>query len=526
MVYDVVIIGAGIVGALTARELSRYELKICLLEKEADAGTVTSSANSGIIHAGYDAEPGSLKARFNLRGNEMMGRTAKELGVPFKRTGSLVLAFHEADMRIIRELYFRGMMNGVPGLEILTKEQVGMMEPNVSRSITGALYAPSAGVICPYELTAGAVENAVSNGVELKLECEVLGIEQAGRHLADVEPDSKAASISANSTGMAGRAGRKARTDNTDVEGNAGGIDGIGGTGFILKTGRGDIRARYVVNVAGLYADKVSIMAGAESFAIRPRKGEYLLLDRNIAGIVKRVIFQPPTSKGKGILVIPTVEGNILIGPNASDVEDKDDFATSAGGLDEVIRGALKSVPGMCVRDIITSFAGLRATPSTGDFIIEESGKVKGFVNVAGIESPGLTASPAIAEHVVEILRKAGLRLAVKDGFNPVRPAVYRFREMDDVARNHIISMNPMYGRVVCRCESVTEGEVVDCFRRSAGARDLDGVKRRTRAGMGRCQGGFCTPRVMEILSRELGIPMEEVTKSGGRSRLLAGRTK
>lgn len=477
MVYDIAIIGAGVTGSLIARELSRYNLKVCLVEKEADVAMGTSKANSAIVHAGYDAKPGSLKARLNVHGNKLMGRICKELDVPFKRIGSLVLAFNKEDMEEIHKLYKRGLENDVPDLEVLNKEQVKSMEPNISDQVVGALYAPTGGIVCPYELTLGAAENAVSNGVELKLECEIKDIK---------------------------------------VENGQ----------FILVTQHEEIKCKYVINAAGLYADTISAMVGEEGFSIKPRRGQYLLLDKNQGNVVHTVVFQTPSKMGKGILVTPTVDGNLLIGPNAEDIDDKEDISTTDLGLNEVVKGAMKSVPSFNVREVITSFAGLRATPSTGDFIIGESNKVKGFINVAGIESPGLSAAPAIAEYVVDILKSIGVAMVQKKNFNPIRKPVHRFREMNDQQRAELIKKDPRYGRIICRCETVTEGEIVDCINRPAGARNLDGVKRRTRAGMGRCQGGFCAPRVVEILSRELNIPMEEVTKMGGNSRILVGKTK
>lgn len=477
MMYDVAIVGAGVVGALIARELSRYNVKVCLIDKEADVAMGTSKANSAIVHAGYDAKPGSLKARLNVRGNALMSQVAEELDVPFQRIGSLVLAFHEEDMTQLHKLYSRGIENQVPDLKILDKEQVRKMEPNLSEEVIAALYAPTAGIICPYELTVGAVENAVFNGVDLKLERTVINIIAEHRQ-------------------------------------------------FTLITEKEEIQCKYLINAAGVHADAIAAMVGKENFSITPRKGEYLLLDKSQGGVVNTVIFQPPSKMGKGILVTPTVDGNLLIGPNAHDIDNKEDISTTASGLEEVIHGAGKSVPTLDIRQVITSFAGLRATPSTGDFIIEEAADVKGFIQVAGIESPGLSASPAIAEYVVKVLNQAGLELEKREKFDPIRKPVVRFREMTDAERAKVIQQNSKYGKIICRCEKVTEGEIVDCIRRPAGARNIDAVKRRTRAGMGRCQGGFCAPRVAEILSRELDIPMEEVTKMGGQSKLLAGRTK
>lgn len=478
MIYDVSIIGAGVVGTMAARELSRYNLKVCILESGADAATGSSKANSAIVHAGYDPLPGTLKARFNVRGNYLFEKITKELDVPFKRIGSVVLAFNEENMAMIREIYHRGITNGVAGLRILTsREEVQKIEPNVSSEVIGALYAPSAGITCPYELTFAAAENAVRNGAELMLETKVKGI--------------------------------KCEADE-----------------FILETNRGSVRSRYVVNAAGIYSDRVSMMIGDDHFSIKPRKGEYLLLDKNQGTKVNTVVFQTPTAKGKGILVTPTVDGNLLIGPNATDINDKEDFSTTDEGMNEVIRGALKSVPGIDIKQVITSFAGLRSVPSTDDFIVAPSRENKKFINVAGIESPGLTSAPAIAEYVAELLKNAGLELEQKNNYKPDRKAIVRFSEASDEEKKELIRTNKLYGNVVCRCELVTEAEIVDSIRRPAGARNLDAVKRRTRSGMGRCQGGFCTPMITKILARELDIPIEKVTKKEGMSVLLTGKTK
>jgi glycerol-3-phosphate dehydrogenase len=477
MICDVVIIGAGVIGSMTARELSKYKLKICILEKDSDAAMGASRANSGIVHAGYDARPGSLKARLNVLGNELMESAARELDVPFKRIGSLVVSFRGEDRRGLEALYERGIKNGVRGLRILDREEALMMEPNLPQEVEGALYAPTAGIICPYELTIGALENAITNGAELRLGSGVKRIER---------------------------------------------VDGL----FRIQTDNGSIAARYVVNAAGVYADAISAMVGDDSFRIMPRKGEYLLFDKSQGGVVGKTIFQLPTDKGKGILVTPTVDGNLLIGPNANPADRRDDTATTAAGIEEIMLKALKSVPGIDMRQVITSFAGLRATSSTGDFVIGESPAVPRFVNVAGIESPGLAASPAIAQYVSGILADAGLDLIPKADYTPERRGIARFRDMSDEERKRLIKRNKAYGRIVCRCEKVTEGEVIDSIRRPAGARNLDAVKRRTRAGMGRCQGGFCSGRIMEILSKELGIPLDEVTKMGEGSNILAGRTK
>jgi len=474
--YDFVIIGAGIVGSFIARELSRYKLNICVLEKEADCSMGASGANSGIIHAGYDAKTGSLKAKFNVSGNTLIKQAAAELGVHCPETGSLVLAFNDEDIKVLEQLMERGKANGVTGLRILSADKVLEKEPNVSREIKGALFAPTAAVISPFELTCAVMENAVSNGVRFDRECEV----------TDIAKDEY----------------------------------------FILSTSKGIFKAQYVINAAGVFTDRIARMIGDDSLKIIPRKGEYMLLDKNEGNIVKTVIFQPPSEMGKGILVTPTTDGNLLIGPTAEDIENKDDSSTSSSGLEKVVQAALKSVPSINVKQVITSFAGIRAVPAGDDFIIGESEAVNGFINVAGIESPGLTSAPAIARHVVEICKSMGIRLEKNPHFNPERKPVRRFITLDTAEQKRLIKENPMYGNIVCRCEKVTEAEIVECIRRPAGAVTVDGVKKRVRAGMGRCQGGFCLPRVMEILSRELNIDKSEVTKRGAGSGILAGTRK
>lgn len=477
MVYDVIIIGAGVTGAFIARELSRYRLGVCLLEREEDIGSGASKANSGIVHAGYDPEPGTLKARMNLRGSRLMPQAAAELDVPFKKTGSLVLAFDGGEYHKLTGLIDRGVANGVQGMSLLDGRELAGIEPGVSEKAVAGLLAPSAAVICPYELTAGAVENAVENGVELLLGCEVAGISYR---------------------------------------------DGL----FTVEAVGRTLVCRYIVNAAGINADLISAMAGDSSFSIRPGKGEYMLLDKSQYGKAGKVIFQCPTALGKGILVAPTADGNLILGPTAEDIPDRDDTSTSGGGLELVRKGALKSVPGLDLGQVITSFAGLRARSSTGDFVIRASDANRRFINASGIDSPGLTAAPAIGEYVAGLLEEQGLVLERNPRFNPNRKGLIRFRDLTGEELKRLIEDNPGYGRLVCRCERVTEAEVADCIRRPGGARSVDAVKRRTRAGMGRCQGGFCSSRILEILSRELGISMEEITKSGGESRILAGRTK
>lgn len=475
--YDVTIIGAGVVGAFVARELSRYKLKICLLDREMDVAMGTSRANSAIIHAGYDAEPGTRKAELNVMGNMMMEQVCRELKVPFKRIGSLVLCFKEEDIPGLQTLLNKGVQNGVKGLDILSGDEVRRLEKNISKEVKAALLAPSAAIVCPYELTLSAAENAVNNGAGLKLNCSVTGIEFE---------------------------------------------DGV----FRLHTSKGELQSRYVVNAAGVYADNIANMLGDFSFSISARKGEYILYDKKLGDFVQRVIFQLPSEKGKGVLVTPTVDGNLLAGPTAVEVKDKEDVATTAAGQEEVLERARMSVPGLSKRNVIHSFSGLRATPSGHDFVIGPSRVNERFINAAGIESPGLTAAPAIGTKVAEILKDCGLELAEKDNFGPHNSHIGRLFSQDEATINDMIRKDPAFGRIVCRCEKISEGEIISNIHRTIGAVNLDALKRRTRLGMGRCQGGFCTCRAVELLSGELGIPMEEVTKAGAESRLLAGKIK
>ena len=477
IMYDVVIIGAGVVGAFIARELSRYSLKTCVIEKEPDVAMGSSRANSAIVHAGFDAVPGTLKAELNVLGNKLMEQAAHELGVPFKRIGSLVLCFDEKDIPRLHDLKIKGEMNGLKDLEILSGKQVRQLERNVSGEVVAALLAPSAGIVCPYELTLSALENAVDNGAEIKLYC---------------------------------------RVEDISFE------NGI----FSLKTTKGEMKSRFIVNAAGLFSDTIANMLGDNSFSIQPRKGEYILYDKKLGNLVERVIFQLPTEKGKGVLVTPTVDGNLLAGPTAEDVKDKEDVTTTASGQDEILKKARLSVPMLDKRGIIHSFAGLRASPSGHDFIIRPSEINPGLIHAAGIESPGLTAAPAIGLKLVEVLKASGLELKEKDGFNPINRHIEKFNGLMEAEINELVKTHPGYGSIVCRCEKVTEGEIIRNIHRTLGAKNLDALKRRTRLGMGRCQGGFCSCRAVEILSRELGIPMEQVTKSGGSSTLLVGRTK
>ena len=476
MKYDVAVVGAGVVGALISRELSKYDIRVALLEKCNDVAMGTTKANSAIVHGGFDAANGTLKAKLNVRGTELMPKLCADMAVPYRNNGSLVLAFSEEEMEHVRTLYERGVKNGVPKLSVLDKAQVKALEPHVSDEVVGALLSETAGIVCPYELTIAATEVAVTNGVEFIRNCAV-----------------EAINVTAD--------------------------------GFLLATTQGEITAKYVVNAAGIHTDDIARMIGDDSISLVARKGEYYLLDKSFVFMADHTIFQCPNKMGKGVLVTPTVDGNLLIGPSALDVEDKEDVDTTPQGLEFIVEKAKKSVPTLNIRGAITSFAGMRAHPVTDDFIIGFSAKNDCFLNVAGIESPGLSAAPAIAEMVAGLLKEKADWQEKKDCVL-TRKAPVRFRHMTKSEREALIAKNKAYGRIICRCETITEGEILDAIHAPAGARDVDGVKRRTRAGMGRCQGGFCGSKVVEILSRELNMPMNEITKFGGNSKILFEKTK
>lgn len=461
---DVVVIGGGIVGTAVLRELSKYNLKCVLVEKEPDIALGTTKANSAILHAGFDAPTGSLKAITNVRGNRLYHELEKDLDLDIKWTGSLVAATTDEEMQTLQELMQRGRANGVEGLQILTHEEVLEQEPNLT-SVKGALWAPSAGVCWPFGAAIAFAQCAVQNGAEVIRDCKVLGfIKEEGR------------------------------------------ITGV-------QTSKGVIAAKYVVNAAGIYADEIAKLAGDDSFTITPRKGEYILFDKTAcSSLVYGVVFPTPTKKSKGILVCTTTHGNTFIGPNANEQESKDDHAVTTGGMNEIIASARKLIPNLPMGAAITEFAGLRAVSSTGDFIIGPCDAVPGLFNAAGMQSPGLTAAPAVGELIAnEIARVSGA--AKKADFKAALPKKKAFTRMTASEQAAKIAENKLYGRVICRCETVTEGEIVEAINSPVGARTVDGVKRRTRAGMGRCQGGFCGPRVTQILARELNIPIPEVLK-------------
>ena len=480
MMYDVVIIGAGVSGAAAARALSRYDLDICVVEKEEDVCCGTSKANSAIVHAGYDAKPGSLMAKLNVQGNKMMPGVAEELDVPFKRCGSLVVCREEEDIEMLKKLYEQGIANGVEGMKILDREEAHACEPNLADDVTAALWAPDAGIICPFLLNIAYAENACENGVEFRFNTEVKDIEKLEN-------------------------GYRLATEN--------------------GTERGFLETKVVVNAAGVYADRFHNMVSGKKIHITQRRGEYCLLDKTAGNLVSHTIFQLPGKYGKGVLVTPTVHGNLLIGPTAIDQEEKEATATTREGLDQVIQKSAMSVKNIPVRQVITSFAGLRAHEDGGEFIIQELEDAKGFVDCAGIESPGLASSPAVGEYVKDIVTGI-LKPEKKSEYRAVRKGIPDPKTLSREEYNALIRKNPAYGNIICRCENVTEGEILDAIHRPLGATSLDGVKRRTRAGMGRCQSGFCSPRVMEILARELDTEMPLVTKCGGDSRLIVGKNK
>ena len=469
--YDVIIIGAGVTGCAIARELSRYDMNIAVLEKEEDVCSGTSKANSGIVHAGYDAETGSLKARFNLEGNRKMGELAEELGFDFKRDGSIVLCFHKEDLERLQELYERGVKNGVPDLKILNPEEIKQMEPHITDEVVAALYAPTGGIVCPFGLTIALAENACTNGVTFLFNHTVKAIQKLDQ-------------------------------------------------GYKIETNEGEINTHYIINAAGVHADEFHNMVSEKKMTIIPRRGEYCLLDKEAGGYVSHTIFQLPGKYGKGILVTPTVHGNLLVGPTANDLEEKEDTSTTAEGLEEVITKASRSVKKIPFDTVITSFSGIRAHEESGDFIIGEVEDAKGFYDVAGIESPGLSCAPAIGEYVANLVA-ADANARKKEHYQAHRDGFLRPEHLSKEERVSLIRQKPEYGHIICRCENVSEGEILEAIHRNPGAVSMDGIKRRVRQGMGRCQGGFCTPKVMEILAKEQKVSMESICKNREGSNLL-----
>ena len=476
IMVNVAVIGAGVVGGMIARELCRYTNSVVILEAGSDVALGATRANSAIVHAGFDAKEGSLKAKLNVKGSEMMAEVCRELGVKYKNNGSLVVGFNDEDKATLEELKVRGETNGVKGLRVLDREELVKLEPNIGETVTCALHAPTGAIVCPYELCMAAVGNAMDNGAQLYRGFKVVKIEE---------------------------------------------IDG--GYRIFAEDGR-TIDTKFAVNAAGAHSDDIARLIGDDSFSVNPRRGEYMLLDRECGGLITHTVFRCPSKMGKGILVSPTVDGNLLLGPTAEDIDDKSDTRTTAEALAKIRASAAEQVKGVNFGKVITSFSGLRAVGSTGDFII--TSPKSGFVSAAGIESPGLSAAPAIAEHIREMLTDMGFSSEKRADFDPTRKPAHLFSSLSIEEKNKIIAEHPEYAKIVCRCELVTEGEIREAIRTNPGATDVDGVKRRTRATMGRCQGGFCSPYIVEILAEELGIDYTEVTKLGGKSYINVSRTK
>lgn len=476
MIYDVIIIGGGVTGCSIARTLSKYDLNICVIEKEAEIASGTTKGNSGVVHAGYAAQREYTKRYLCIKGNKSYTQAAKELNFPFERIGSFVVALEDNQIKELEEERKKGTEDGIPGLElILDKKKIKEMEPNLTDDVVGVLHAPSAGLVSPYELTFALAENAATNGVKFFRNHEVVKI----KHQEYT---------------------------------------------FTVRTYQGEFQAGNLINAAGLHAARISKMLGLDYFSIMPRKGEYVLFDRNAIHLNK-ILFPMPTRVSKGILVCPTLHGNTFAGPNAQNITDREDISTTTAGLKEILDGGRKLVPNLPLRSSIRNFAGLRAVPDTYDFIIDNT-DIYAFINVAGILSPGLTATFAIAEKVVEFLELLGVELNVRDDYNPIRPKPERFKDFTKEDLDKKIQEDPRWGRIICRCETIPEKEIIDAIHAPVGANTVDGIKFRCRPGMGRCQGGFCRPRVIEILSRELNKPYEEITKRGEDTNILIGRTK
>ncbi len=471
--FDAIIIGGGVIGAMCARELTRYRVKVAVAEAADDVCAGASRANSGIVHAGFDAPYGSLKAKFNIAGNRAMPKVCEELGVRYQNNGSLVVAHGPEEEQKLRELLERGLKNGVTGLEILDKTVLAKMEPNLADDVTSALYAPTGGIVCPFQLTIAAIGNAMDNGAELFTSFSVC-------------------------------AARKTQT----------------GWKISSKDGR-ELEAKIIVNCAGYGAADIARLFGDDSFEIGARKGEYMLLDKSCAAFVRHTVFGLPTAAGKGVLVSPTADGNILVGPTSVE-EDTYDTSTRMEGFVQIREKAETMMKNIPFREVITSFAGVRAYCNRHDFIVGESEIAKGVFHAAGIESPGLTSSPAIGSFLAE---KIAARLDAKRNpdFQPKRKSAEWFKHLNTEEQNRIIQKDPAFGHIVCRCEEVTLGEILQALRQNPRARTIDGVKLRTRAGMGRCQGGFCQPSVFNLIMREYGYRAEEVTKNGGKSFVITG---
>lgn len=473
---DILIIGGGAVGAFVARNLSRYDLDVLVLEKENDVGDATSMANSAIVHSGYDPVPGTKKARFNVAGNAMFPKLCEELDIEFEQCGSLTVAIEDKQLPLLQDLKKRGEENGVP-VQLLSAEEAKKLEPNLSPDTKGALLCPTAGIVNPFTLVAHTFENALDNGVKLSLGEEVLSIEKKDGH-------------------------------------------------WLVKTNKGFHEAKIVINCAGVASEEIAKMVEPIDWSVKPRKGEYFVLDHFAPGFVNHVLFPLPSEKGKGILVTHTTSGNYLVGPSSEWVDDKDDHSTDSPTLANVRAQATSMVPNIPFREQIRCFAGLRATPSTHDFIIEESKVDPTFIHVAGIESPGLVSSPAIGEYVVEELVRGKIELKEKKNYNPCIKKYKVMSRLSDEEKARAIAENPHYGEMVCNCEKVSLGEIEDVLSRSLPALTIKAIKKRTRAGFGKCQGGFCQPKVLFLLAKKWGVSPLEVLYDRDGSAILDKESK
>ncbi len=493
-VYDVCIVGAGVVGCTVARELSRFDLKVIVLEKELDVSCGATKANSGIVHGGYSAKHGTLKAALCRAGNRMYARLEQELSFGYRETGSLVLAFDSEQQATLRTLMDNGRANGVDDLELIDVRRLRQMEPSVSEEVVEALFCPGAGVASPYELAIALAENAVRNGVEYRLGREVTGLRRIDGEFK-IQYRSSSSGVSS--------------VDDGDTPGARRPAADMGRVGT-----SGQISARFAVNAAGLYSDRITAMVTDPGFTIHPRQGQYIVFERGYGSLVNTVVFQTPTEAGKGILVTPTYHNNLMIGPNANEIGSREDVNTDEEVLEYVVRLARTSVPEIDLKKAITTFAGIRASADTGDFIIGPA-EVAGFVQAAGIDSPGLTTSPAIAERVRDLLADQGLDLKPDPSFDPYREPIIRPKESKEMADEEVSRLLKAEtpDRLICRCERVSAAEILDAMSRGLPVESIDAVKRRTRAGMGRCQGGFCRPRVAKLLAEESGIPSKEILR-------------
>ena len=475
---DVLVIGAGVVGCAIARELSKYQIKVLVVDKNEDVGGEASKSNSAIIHTGYDAPPGTLESELVVAANPMFELLSKQLDVPYAKIGAILPAFTDEQFEQLPALKEKAFKNRVYDVEYLTGEQLLKMEPNLNPEVKAGLYIPRENIIDPFLLVVGYAENARQNGVEFLLNTKITGI----------------------------------KTENGKVTG--------------AKTTAGEIEAAYIVNASGLYCDEVAAMVGKNDYTVNPRKGQFYILDKNTSCKVNHIILPIPTKETKGKLVCPTIHGNMLIGPTAEDLQDKQDYSTTAEGLASVETDARRLTPGVNLRDAITQYSGLRANRNPEGLHVDTYEDVKNYVNLSGVRSTGLTASISLGKYVVRTLIHIGMPASFNPNFNPIRKGIPRFHEMNREEQDTLIRMNPLYGRVVCRCETITEGEIVNAIHRPIPARSVDAVKRRLRAGMGRCQGGFCGPKVLEILARELNVPTEQVLKNHPGSYMITGKVR